>query len=118
MIDGLLPLCYKEVTAKLGNLGRLLLFCHDCDNQTGKRKQYNAELKQSVICNNIHIYHPLSTQGQGARRFTPCKKRGTNRLSLLATPGSKRNHTYSTKHLHISQNIFSTFPAKRLDFCI
>lgn len=49
-----------EVTAELGSLGRLLLFC-DLNDQTNDADNHKTELKQFRICK--HEHHPLSLEG-------------------------------------------------------
>ena len=87
-------------------LGRLLLF-YDRNDQTGKRNEYQQELKQFFICNHIHITmnygviatgnqyifircaerHPFRL-GQGAKKDHPLKE-GDNRLRVWQRPVPK-----------------------------
>lgn len=80
----LAPVSYKEVTAWLGSLGRLLLFCN-LNNQTGQADKYKTKLKQLII--SYHTDHPLPL-GTGGKEGSPPVRGGSNRLPFLAAPGS------------------------------
>ena len=66
---------YREVTG-LGEVGRLLLFILDLEDQVYDSNNEHTELKDFIPC-NVHVRHPLSFD-QGQRSISPPKRfRGT-----------------------------------------
>ena len=66
--DGQPLIVLQEVTAQLGNWGRLLLFCY-LDDQTDDAKDHETELKQLRVCDH--------------RAVTPSRWRGQEVPSLI-----------------------------------
>ena len=76
----------QEVTAQLGNWGRLLLFY--LENQTDNADDDKRVSKKLTVCNHGLTSPPLQ---EGAR--SPLRDGGTNRLPLRIAP-SPEYHTF------------------------
>ena len=105
---------YKEVTAILGKMGRLLLFV-----ATSLKEQANNAYYENTQLNEIRISNhtacpPFLASGGNKKRFTPCKCRKTKyreaaRLPFIGSTGNSIAHILSNcnrkwQKAHVQKN--------------
>ena len=98
-----LPSCYKEVTAILGKMGRLLLFAvTNLDNEANNCDYEHAKLEHVRVCDHNPLPPFLSVGGR-KKTFSLRETRwGAARLPFIGSTTAKLSH-FSAKSNPTSQ---------------